>query len=803
MTVGGNATLAALSGDLKTAGTSLTSNGSMILSSAKTLDLGSVTNSQSVSVSGSKKGFLTHSNFSNSQSSSTDIGTTLAAGEDLTAVSGHDMHIAGLVGGGGNVTLLSGGAFTESALHSTASESASHHVAGFHMSTQGASGTVGYGSRTDAQSVQSSTYTPSVVASTGGSLNISAKGAVTLDASTVSAAKDLSISGSSVAFKAEQNSVDQSAYHRDKSIGFTARVSPNSVVGQIINTALAATKTSGKGSGALKVMDAMQAGYLAGSGINQARDNAGTLFDTNEAHRSSDNLELAGIQAGVGLASNRRSAVQTESSVQGASALAGGTLSVVARGDSPADGHNGGISAVAAQLAGQNIVLAAQKDITLLAGWDKTHTESRMSSNNAFVGAEASIGTTGAGISVTASVDRQTQHVVSSSATAVDTTLTATQGIAITTPEAVRLNGAEVSGPRIDVSAGSLEITSPQNTYEYKSSATQSGMSISVPVWGAGGDASGSASYTRQNTTDHFASTEQQLSGFYAGSKGLGVDVAGPTTLTAGVLSSTADASLNHFNTGSLSATGVSNVSGWQATQTGFSFSSGAGMGSTAGILGSIGTGLAAGASGMVGAGRAQQERSESVSAISGSIAVHAGSRSGSYTTDVSAADKALVNQFDAQKLSNQLQGQQIGSQLVGEVGGQISDRLDSSGVPGFATKDGSNAYGRIGLEAAGNALVAAVTGGNPGAVAASTAAGDFASIATRQWAQSVASSLTSDRTAQKALANVLSNSIAAAAGGAVGAASGGKNSSITALNGAASASAIQQFNEAAEKDEK
>ncbi|MFT9071104.1 MAG: hypothetical protein ABF446_12505, partial [Acetobacter orientalis] len=187
------------------------------------------------------------------------------------------------------------------------------------------------------------------------------------------------------------------------------------------------------------------------------------------------------------------------------------------------------------------------------------------------------------------------------------------------------------------------------------------------------------------------------------------------------------------------------------------------------------------------------------MSAISGSIAVHAGSRSGSYTTDVSAADKALVNQFDAQKLSNQLQGQQIGSQLVGEVGGQISDRLESSGVPGFATKDGSNAYGRIGLEAAGNALVAALTGGNPGAVAASTAAGDFASIATRQWAQSVASSLTSDSTAQKALANVLSNSIAAAAG----AASGGKNSSITALNGAASASAIQQFNEAAEKDEK
>lgn len=50
-----------------------------------------------------------------------------------------------------------------------------------------------------------------------------------------------------------------------------------------------------------------------------------------------------------------------------------------------------------------------------------------------------------------------------------------------------------------------------------------------------------------------------------------------------------------------------------------------------------------------------------------------------------------------------------------------------------FDTKDVTNSLGRIGLETAGNALVAAITGGNAGAAAASTAAGDFASIVTRQ----------------------------------------------------------------------
>ena len=72
-----------------------------------------------------------------SGSQTQNYGTTVAAGTDLTAVSGGDMHVAGMVGGGGDVSLQSGGAFTESALHSASSEASSHHVAGLHMSTQG------------------------------------------------------------------------------------------------------------------------------------------------------------------------------------------------------------------------------------------------------------------------------------------------------------------------------------------------------------------------------------------------------------------------------------------------------------------------------------------------------------------------------------------------------------------------------------------------------------------------------------------------------------------------------------------
>ncbi|GFE98085.1 hypothetical protein [Gluconobacter sp. Gdi] len=77
-------------------------------------------------------------------------------------------------------------------------------------------------------------------------MNIGAKGPVTIDGSVVAAAKDLGISGSSVALTTEQNSTTQTAMHKDKSIGVTGGISSDSMVGQAINGALGA-KQSGTG----------------------------------------------------------------------------------------------------------------------------------------------------------------------------------------------------------------------------------------------------------------------------------------------------------------------------------------------------------------------------------------------------------------------------------------------------------------------------------------------------------------------------------------------------------------------------
>ncbi len=322
-----------------------------------------------------------------------------------------------------------------------------------------------------------------------------------------------------------------------------------------------------------------------------------------------------------------------------------------------------------------------------------------------------------------------------------------------------------------------------------------------------------SASYQNQKTTDHFASTGKVLSGLYAGDQGIGIDVAGNTNLTAGVVSSTVSREKNHFNTGSLEAHSFENSSAWKSQSVGFQAGAGSGMitGSLSQTLVGIGKGMAANSAGLLGGGRSHGESSESQSAISDTITVNAGHVTGAYSRDVDHANGALTNRFDAQKLQNQIQASQLGTQIVGEVMGRVSDELYSHGVQGFDEHSATNNWGRAILEAGGSAAVAAVTGGNVAATATSVFAGTVASGATRDWADRAATALTgqpsggygSQAKLHDSLMNLLSNGIASAAGAVGGLVAGPGNATANALNGASAASAIQQYNQAFEPPER
>ncbi len=511
-------------------------------------------------------------------------------------------------------------------------------------------------------------------------------------------------------------------------------------------------------------------------------------------------MPLIGVEASLGFKKTVSHSAQGQSTVLGSSATAGNRLSIVARGDHPDVADDGSISAIAAHLSAKDMSLDARKDISLQAGWDRANSYLTQKQTSASIGAQYELGGPQTGFGITAGGSHQ--------ATAADTTLTASNSITLHSGGSTVLHGAEVTAPRIDVKAAQLEITSPQNSYDYHSVTRTAGGSLSVPLNNPAATSAG-GSFQHQVLKDHFVSTGKTLSGLYAGDQGIGIDVAGNTSLTAGVISSTASREKNHFSTGSLTAQNLENISRWQLESAGFQGSfGGAGQGDAHSWLGQVGQGMAANSMSLLGGGRDHNERTVSHSAVSDNITINTTSISGDLSRDVAHANGALDNKFNAQKLQNQMQASQLGTQLVGEVMGRVSDELFSRGISGFDERSATNNWARALLEAGGNAAVAVGTGGNVGAAAASVFAGTIVSGVTRNWADSMATALTgqssgghgSQAKLHDSLMNLLSNGIASAAGAAGGLVAGSGSSTVNVLNGAAAASAIQQYNQAQKK---
>ena len=142
--------------------------------------------------------------------------------------------------------------------------------------------------------------------------------------------------------------------------------------------------------------------------------------------------------------------------------------------------------------------------------------------------------------------------------------------------------------------AGSLAIISQQDASTFKSKQTNIGLSVSAdfgnkPAPAANGTQGGrpfggagaSVSFGQTKQSGDFASVQEQ-SGITAGAGGFDIRVAGATTLTGGVIASTAEAANNQLTTGTLSATDLQNREKFKASSINLSASiSGIGRPST------------------------------------------------------------------------------------------------------------------------------------------------------------------------------------------------------------------------------
>ncbi|WP_219811878.1 hemagglutinin repeat-containing protein [Parasaccharibacter apium] len=798
----GTVTLAALGGDINLAGSGVMAGKDAFLQAKGNLALKAMTDGDHSYSRVVKKGFLNKKTVTTSKDSTTGIGSLVGANDNILMSAGGDLSVKGTVSGGQDVTLTSGGSLSVDAFQNTAASYYQKKKSGLSFHT-GSRTSIGYGKSNNTDTGTGTNWTSSTVSAGRGDLTLKAGSAATITGSNLSAGHDIGIDASSVAFKTVEQTLKQTQDQKQFFVGVSVGLTSDSIVGQVVQSALAASKAKGQGSSMVAAMNGGQALYTLQQGADNLQ-HVGSL--------DAMNMALIGVEASVGFNKSKSHAVQDQSTVVGSAATAGNGLSIIARGDHPGAADDGSISATAARFSAKDITFDAKKDINLLAGWDHVNTYSKKTQTSASIGVKYEIGGPQTGFGVTAGASHQSQEQQSHQSTAVDTTLNGTNSVTLHSGARTLLNGAEVRAPRIDVKAAELEIISPQNTYDYRSVSTSAGVQVSVPLNNPAG-AAGGASFQHQVVTDHFASTGKVLSGLYAGEQGVGIDVAGNTTLTAGVISSVASREKNHFSTGSLISRNLENVSRWQLESSGFQASfGGAGQGDATGWLGQVGQGMAANSMSLLGGGQNHNEKTTSHSAVGDNITINAKTVDGDLSRDVAHANGAIDNKFNAQKLQNQMQARTLGTQLVGEIVGTVfqkdQERDDKArAAEGLPPEEAGSAFSprevaRDLIEAGGAAGIAALTGGSPAAAGLGTLAGKVTAATTRPLAEAVATGLTgsSDGTLHDSIANMFS-SAAAAAGGAVGGLVAGKGSaSVSALTGAAAAAAIEQYNDSAHR---
>ncbi|MFT8731844.1 MAG: hemagglutinin repeat-containing protein [Acetobacter fabarum] len=654
ISTGGDLTAAALGGNLTLAGAGVTAGKSATLMATGNVDLNTVTDSQSSYTRTVEHGFLNKTTKTQSESSTDQIGNTIVANDNVTMVSGKDMSVAGTIAGGGNVALQAGGKFTENALQSTAQSFYKKESKGFYFDTAGAKAHVGYGKSKETVNDSSITWKPSMIATTDGNLSIAANDQVAINASDVAAAKNLDVTGSSVAFNALSDVSTSKQTSDFKFIGVQVGLSDTSLVGRIANLALSAAQTASDKDMASQSLGALS---TAESGVSIGKTIA-TLVDTRLAPTSSAvtkaNIELVGVQAEVGFEHNRKTSQTTSMITQGATANAGNGLTITATGTNPAlESNAGDIIATAARLSGKTVTLVAPGNIQLQSGQNSTHTVSSQTTLSAFIGATASLNADLQwGVSVTGQLNTSHSHTNSQSRTQVDTTVSGTQNVTIENGTGTTtLDGAKISGGSVDVTAGNLNITSAQNTASYLSTQESAGVSFAVPVYGTGGEMGFSVNAASGFLYDTYASTEASgLSGLYAGGNGLNVTVAHNTTLNAGVMESTA-ASGNTVTTGSLTAHGKQNKSEYAGASASISYGNLSSGGNTGPMDPNLNTRRKTFDGNLnvngVASALIDLQTSTSQSAISSNITVHSGSTSGTLFRDPASANHALNNNFE------------------------------------------------------------------------------------------------------------------------------------------------------------
>ncbi|WP_208432769.1 hemagglutinin repeat-containing protein, partial [Bartonella taylorii] len=216
-----------------------------------------------------------------------------------------------------------------------------------------------------------------------------------------------------------------------------------------------------------------------------------------------------------------------------------------------------------------NITLEAGKDITFESAQNVQSTQNSSESTSMSVGTGYGTGSAGAtgnaafsqGEGSSEAVQQKNAHIIGTS------TVHTTSG------GNTALEGAVLTGERVEMEVGgAFTITSRSDTGQ--TSSKQNSVSVGFGAGQTGGGGSMSASFQKDKSSSDYHSVVEQ-SGIKAGDGGFKINVKDKTTLTGGIIASTASAEKNSLTTGRIATSDITNSAHAQASSHGVNVSGG------------------------------------------------------------------------------------------------------------------------------------------------------------------------------------------------------------------------------------
>lgn len=621
------------------------------------------------------------------------IGSTLE-GERVSITSLGDVTIKGSnVVATGNLAITAGGMIDIGTMVEEDSSSSSVKVKKSGLSFSGGGLFVGVAKNRNDNTLESSTNIGSLIGSATGNVTLNAgafddrnpaggtRGALNITGSNVVAPGTVNLIGDSVTIAHAIDTANSTSLSKSSSFGVSVKAQ-SSIVDTIKTVSDMATIAAGTESARVAAVSLLAGGLAVKNGIDAGKDIAKTI--------ASGTGELGiTLSASLGFSKSKSTSEGADQSIIGSN-ISGGNVNIVATGS----GDAGFVRVTGSDImAANNLVVLGNGPITFEAAKETDTNSGKSSSFGVSIGVSASVGLEKGKLdtgvpSVDFGMSGSKSSFSSTDVTHREATLSAGGTMMIGTPGALVIDGAIVSGGRVDIDAGSLAVASRQDTSSFRSNESSMGINVSVTM---SGQVSASGNVSRGKQVGEFASVAEQ-SGIFAGTGGYDINVTGNTDLKGAVIASGAAADLNRLVTGTLTFSDIENIERYKASNLTMGGGIGANLGQDRdGSVNTDGSGRplpgfatpigTISATVPVALGASGGQNSTTHSAIApGAIVISSGDAASTQAADMisrdtSNAHEALEKEFTEEKREEIQQGFTAVKQLIVEVSTYFANR--------------------------------------------------------------------------------------------------------------------------------